>query len=224
MATKKIDLPHVLQKHEWDCGLACIQMILLKLQQISDDSALFSILPTLGIGESIWTIDLANILRHFNINCVYYTITCGVDPGYRAESFYKSDFDAEQVRVNTLFAKAEEMGIKVIKKSITLDEIISKLKNGFIAIILVDSNMLKCNVCNYPWNTSDDTSSEYEGHFLVLCGYDPNTEVIFCKNPSSYDDECCMDILSIDQARKSYGTDEDVIFIDMNQATATFIS
>ena len=119
MATEKIDLPHVMQKFKWDCGIACIHMILLKLQQIFEESALFSILPTLGIGESIWTIDLANILHHFNFDCVYYTITKGVDPGYRDESYYMNvlnNFDAEEIRVNTLFAKAEEMGIKVIKR------------------------------------------------------------------------------------------------------------
>ena len=116
MASNRMELPHVVQKFEWDCGFACIQMILLKLGQIFDDSALFGVQQTLGIGECIWTIDLANILRHFNIDFVYYTITCGVDPGYRDEAFYQDDFDAEQARVNTLFEKATEMGINIIKR------------------------------------------------------------------------------------------------------------
>ena len=116
MATNKTELPHVVQKFQWDCGFACIQMILLKLEQIFDDSALFIAQETLGIGESVWTIDLANILRHFNTDFVYYTITCGVDPGYKDEAFYKDDFHVEQTRVNKLFEKAEEMGINIVKR------------------------------------------------------------------------------------------------------------
>ena len=119
MAGKRTELPHVVQKFDWDCGIACIQMILLKLGQIFDDSALYDLLPTLGIGESVWTIDLANILRHLNIDCVYYTVTCGVDPGYKDETYYKDDFDTEQTRVNQLFEKATEMGIEIVKRYIS---------------------------------------------------------------------------------------------------------
>jgi hypothetical protein len=116
MASKRTELPHVVQKFDWDCGIACIQMILLQLGQILDASALFGELPILGVPESVWTIDLANILRHFKIDCVYYTVTCGVDPGYQDETYYRDDFKAEQSRVNTLFEKATEMGIKIVKR------------------------------------------------------------------------------------------------------------
>lgn len=116
MATKKTELPHVVQRYDWDCGIACVAMILVKFGKAFDDSALFSALPNLGIGKSVWTIDLANILRYYNINCVFYTITCGVDPGYKFEAYYSGNFDTEERRVNLLFRTASELGMTIVKR------------------------------------------------------------------------------------------------------------
>ena len=115
MASKKYELQNVLQTSDWDCGIACVKIILLRLGQIFDDTALFAILRALGVGESVWTIDLAYILHHFNIDCIYYTITCGVDPNYKDKAYYKADFNAEEIRVNTLFKNSSELDIKIIK-------------------------------------------------------------------------------------------------------------
>jgi hypothetical protein len=117
MTSKRTELPHVVQKYDWDCGIACIQMILRKLGQVCDA---YDLRANLGIGESVWTIDLANILRHVKIECVYYTITCGVDPSYKDKEYYKNGFNTEETRVNTLFEKATEMGIKIVKKYVSL--------------------------------------------------------------------------------------------------------
>ena len=120
MASRRTKLPHFRQKHDWDCGIACIQMILLELGQVSDDSEIYELTATLGIPESVWTIDLANILRHLKIESVYYTVTCGVDPSYQEKEYYKDDFNAEETRVNSLFEKATEIGIKIVKKYVSL--------------------------------------------------------------------------------------------------------
>ena len=111
-------------------------------------------------------------------------------------------------------------------------DILSKLDEGFIAVVLVDSNLLICNSCAqkyeeermnvmtyswmYPISNNDSTTQQYAGHYVVLCGYDTEAGVVFCKNPSLQDVECSVNIPSFDMARKSYGTDEDIIFINMN--------
>ena len=109
-------------------------------------------------------------------------------------------------------------------------DILTKLDEGNIAIVLVDSNKLTCNSCAekyeqyqennaiYPLTFSNnDSTKDYQGHYIVLCGYDTGAGVIFCKNPSLEDVECCVNIPSFDAARKSYGTDEDIIFINMSK-------
>lgn len=75
-----------------------------------------------------------------------------------------------------------------------------------------------------PWRTT------YQGHYIVLCGYDIERQKVFYRNPSFDDrkfffitkfsnklvdvtDVCQMSLSILEEARKSYGTDEDVIFI-----------
>ena len=116
MASRRTKLPHFIQKHDWDCGIACIQMILLKLQKVTDDLRIYALRASLELPERLWTIDLANILRQFEIEPIYYTKTCRVDPSHGNLEFYKNDFAAEKMRVDSLFQKATEMGIEIVKK------------------------------------------------------------------------------------------------------------
>lgn len=116
MCSKVIELPHVRQKSDWDCGIACIEMILKKyLGEDFDSEVLSSLGKTLGFGTSVWTIDLANILVHFKLDCVFYTITCGVDPGYKNQEYYQTCFDEDEARVNKLFENAQELGINIVR-------------------------------------------------------------------------------------------------------------
>ena len=222
MASRRTELQHFVQKYDWDCGIACIQMILLKLGEVSDDSAIYKLTASLEISESVWTIDLANILRHFKVESVYYTVTCGVDPSYKDKEYYKDDFNTEETRVNMLFKTATDIGINIVKKSITMADILSMLDSGYVAIVLVDSSDFTCNFCAKKNNTmdptiysifSDNSEKQYHGHYIVLCGYNTHLGVIYCKNPSLADVECCVNIPVFDMARKRHGTDEDIIFV-----------
>lgn len=63
---------------------------------------------------------------------------------------------------------------------------------------------------------SNKITNKYEGHYIVLCGYNADKCVIFYHNPSLKEVECCVSISSFEEARKSYGTDEDIIFVNIN--------
>lgn len=41
-----------------------------------------------GFFGSTWTIDLCYLLKRFNITHTFYTITLGIHPGYKGNSFY----------------------------------------------------------------------------------------------------------------------------------------
>ena len=128
------------------------------------------------------------------------------------------------------------MLINLASRSVPMADILSKLDEGFVAVVLVDSNLLICNSCTqkheqnnengmslpwmYPMLNSNNTTQEYAGHYVVLCGYDTEAGVVFCKNPSLQDVECSVNIPSFETARKSYGTDEDIIFVNMNCKSA----
>lgn len=53
----------------------------------------------------------------------------------------------------------------------------------------------------------------YCGHFIVLIGYDDNRQIVFYRNPASSKNLSITSYANFEKARKSYGTDEDVLFI-----------
>ena len=117
MLKLRTELPHVRQKSDWDCGLACVQMVLKKA--LGDDFQLQdfeAICEKKGFGRSVWTIDLATILSEFGLRYTLYTVTLGVDEGYEHSKFYREYYDMDQYRVNNLFNKASELGICVEKR------------------------------------------------------------------------------------------------------------
>jgi len=52
---------------------------------------------------SIWTIDLAHLLRRFGMSVVFTTITVGTNPEYADELFYAENMHADEHRVQQLF-------------------------------------------------------------------------------------------------------------------------
>jgi len=53
----------------------------------------------------------------------------------------------------------------------------------------------------------------YQGHYVVLVGVDTETKEILYRNPTLKDHICYMSFSSLEEARTSYGTDEDLIFV-----------
>ncbi|XP_072809570.1 protein GUCD1 isoform X11 [Vicugna pacos] len=175
----QLPVPIIQQLYHWDCGLACSRMVLRYLGQL-DDSEFESALRELRLTKSIWTIDLAYLMRHFGVRHRFCTQTLGVDKGYKNQSFYRKHFDTEETRVNQLFAQA-----KACK-------------------VLVEKCGHRC-FCRTP---------DYQGHFIVLRGYNRATGCIFYNNPAYADTGMCSTSLSnFEEARTSYGTDEDILFV-----------
>ncbi|XP_072809568.1 protein GUCD1 isoform X7 [Vicugna pacos] len=174
----QLPVPIIQQLYHWDCGLACSRMVLRYLGQL-DDSEFESALRELRLTKSIWTIDLAYLMRHFGVRHRFCTQTLGVDKGYKNQSFYRKHFDTEETRVNQLFAQA-----KACK-------------------VLVEKCGHRC-FCRTP---------DYQGHFIVLRGYNRATGCIFYNNPAYADRMCSTSLSNFEEARTSYGTDEDILFV-----------
>ncbi|XP_043851374.1 protein GUCD1 isoform X3 [Dromiciops gliroides] len=111
----QLKVPIVQQLYHWDCGLACSRMVLRYLKLLEDDAAFEQALQELQLTRSIWTIDLAYLMRHFGARHRFCTRTLGVDKGYRNQSFYRRHFDAEESRVNQLFERASACKVLVEK-------------------------------------------------------------------------------------------------------------
>lgn len=80
-----------------------------------------------------------------------------------------------------------------------------------VAIILVDAVKLKCERCGAFFGSEQNG---YRGHYLVLCGYHLEADSFVVLNPGIVKLGVCLVTSQVlEEARKSFGTDEDLITI-----------
>ncbi|CAA7398085.1 unnamed protein product [Spirodela intermedia] len=196
-----VDVPHVRQLCNWDCGLACVLMV-LRTFGMND----FSIhdLEEFCCTTSIWTVDLAYLLKKFSIKFSFFTVTLGANPDFSSEAFYKEQLHDDRGRVNTLFEEALEAGIRIEHRSLSGNDIsLLMLSGGCIAIALVDKYKLREN-CHFTH------LSDYS-HFIVICGYDGEKDEFDIRDPASSRKQERIPLACLEVARKSFGTDEDIL-------------
>ena len=138
------DVPHVRQMHNWDCGLACV---LASLRSMRCDPALdLPHLKALCPTTSIWTVDLAHLLRRFGVDVSFFTITLGANPEYAAESFYRDSLADDGARVDALFRGAERAGVQLARRSVHMRSLRRWAADGrWLIIVLVDKRALGPN-------------------------------------------------------------------------------
>lgn len=80
------------QLHSWDCGLACVLMVLRAIGRDQDMSlqALIQLHCSLARTSSVWSIDLCYLLRRLGVECTLLTIIAGANPSYACEKFYQN--------------------------------------------------------------------------------------------------------------------------------------
>jgi len=217
-------VPHVRQAFNWDCGIACVLMIVrsLGLKHV-DLRYLRDVCGT----TSIWTIDLAHLLRHFDLRVKFYTVTLGANPAYADEKFYKEHMHEDEVRVHRLFSLAGEVGVEVNHRSLRLDELAEVCASPqHLVLILVDKRVLQQGslpgsegkgatatsllCCGMLGNLGN---SDYVGHYVVLSDYDSATREFWVKDPASRETTTFVKDTTLEKARKSFGTDEDLIVV-----------
>jgi len=209
-------LEHYQQRYHWDCGLSCCFMVMRRTDRDFVLSNLTKFVEEEGFGDSTWTIDLCYILRRFNVLFRYTTITIGVDPGYSKEAFYDKVLAKDNARVNDRFNDSSENGMVILEKSVTLDDILEHLEKTGPVIILTNANLLTCSQCsNYSscYQFCFSARVSYQGHYIVLVGFNSKSKQILYRNPSVKDKVCYMSFDCLEESRTSYGTDEDILFI-----------
>ncbi|XP_062506794.1 protein GUCD1-like [Corticium candelabrum] len=228
------DVPHVRQRESWDCGLACTWMALRALQGLENMEAAQTFQQTCdqqGFGKSVWTIDLAHLLAQYGVLHQFFTETLGVDPSYADQPYYKTEFESATCRINSLFGKAEDLGINIGKRFVTLQQLYDHINDNGIAIVLVDSNIINrkrrwhssavrflkfsCFCCFH--GTDENQLLSYAGHYIVVCGYDKETNQILYKDPAQIEDLSVVTASTFEAARKAHGTDCDIILLKLRK-------
>lgn len=211
-----VEVPHINQLYAWDCGLACVLMV---FGTFGIHSHNIESLAELCRTTSIWTVDLAYLLQKFSVSFSYYTVTFGVNPNYSVETFYKEQLPNDLIRVDTLFKRSLEAGIKIKCKSISQEELSHLILSGkYIAITLVDQHKLSRSWMKDVFVTDfSDSNSNYTGHYVVICGFDSSTGEFEIRDPASTWKHVKISSDCLEEARKTFGTDEDLLVISLEK-------
>lgn len=220
LALHSDDIPFVRQSYSWDCGLACVEMALRARGLTVTVGELRRLCDT----DSVWSIDLSYLLRRFGVDLTYYTITTGVREEYQQQEFYRKQLLEDTKRVTALFEGAEREGIHVIDKAVDVSDIVRAISvEHRIVIVLVDKRLMRCRLCSSELlSKSADSrftsfgsrySSSFLGHYVVLYAYDVKNDLFLMKDPAASRKTCAISSVALDEARKAFGTDQDIIYV-----------
>lgn len=205
-----LHVPHVRQHFNWDCGLACVLMILRAMGVRGVDFAsLRRSCPT----TSVWTVDLAHLLRHYGMGVVFLTTMVGANPDYANEVFYAENMAADEQRVQILFQEAPAAGIPVHQRSLGSAEVKAcMMSNLYLMLMLVDKSKL-CSWSSAWGNSAYSDKHSYTGHYIVVCSYSSATDRYTIRDPAANFEHVQVAAASLDAARTSFGTDEDLLLV-----------
>eukprot|EP00798_Chlamydomonas_sp_ICE-L_P018791 gene18791-25333_t len=184
----------------------------------------------------VWTVDLAHLLRRFGFDVWFFTVTLGPNPDFVNESFYMENMQEDERRVSQLFSDAEKAGIVLQQRSLSDQELRSLLLHGgCLVIVLINrrrldpgigneggvlSNLYALEPAGYMGHyvlligfDSDTKPAGYMGYYVILIGFDSDTKEYIFHDPAASSPEQRIGVEALDQARRSFGTDEDLLVI-----------
>ena len=217
------------QRYEWDCGLACVDMVLA-----SCSLPLLS-LQTRNSPTDVWSVDLTHLLSAslradssispqpppHNIILYSTAISTAVNPSYATLPYYSQSFPKQALRLPTAFAEAKSLGVTLIERRISLEDIQTVLKTGNSRIILLcDAALLTCTRASCIRALKKPRASSYSGHYVILhslpLSFQPPSDsfaLIIDPATGTCKGGCQISIASLESARSALGTDNDVIMV-----------
>lgn len=210
-----LSVKHFQQKFHWDCGITCLRMLIDYYHE--DLKSFDNLLENYECNQSTWTIDLLHLLHQLNIHANLYTKTIGCLSTYDDVPYYENLIVKDRERVEKLF---ENKSLNVKLNSIEwLDLKKHLIEQRTPCLVLVDANILQCCTCNKTFfrrfidRILPTINSSYQGHYILVIGFvtNENMEFIRYTDPGQNDAICTTTQENFDQARKAFGTDEDII-------------
>ena len=178
--------------------------------------------------ESLWTIDLAHILHDHGVKFKFFTTSLGANPAYHSEDFYRATLDDDSQRVSELFERAvRDDSMHVELRSFAPAEFRELIRpNDSIVMALVDqrrlyppmsASFLSPPASSFLARFVAGRSNEYAGHYVLIAGMDAARDAYVVMDPARDDAEVSVPRADVDAARRSWGTDEDLIVVPRGQ-------
>ncbi len=186
-------VPFYLQKNKMTCGITAIKMVLEYYGKKYSEEELEE---TIKLSEEqknkvgIATLQLALITTKLGFKTKLYTKNDELP-------FKKIEKDYEK-KILEAYKTLKEKKV-IIKKTLTLKEILEYLKKDIIPIVLID------------WNTIIQKKG-YQGHFVTITGYDEEN-IIIHNQDSKEGKNIKIKKTLFEKARKHKETDEDILII-----------
>ena len=96
------------------------------------------------------------------------------------------------------------------------ESLISVFRIILLFLSMIGKNILKLLeflTLGFLKSLENNYQNHYQGHYILLVGYNEKTKEILYRNPTLKDKICYINYDSLEEARTSYGTDEDILFI-----------
>ena len=200
----RLRFPFHRQTTELNCGPAALQMALEFLGKTCSIEELEELLE-IKQGKGISTIKLAIAARKLGFRAEFFSNVLGFNPGNLELDFYKKHGDLTQSSdAEKLLAEAISLGVELHEASLPLAAILDNVREDRVLLILLDWGVIR-------------GLSEYRGHFVPVVGYDADN--IYVHNQGFHNTQPYFPISRelFEKARKSAGTDEDIVVIQKKQ-------
>lgn len=198
----KLNVPFFKQTTPLNCGPMALRMA---ASYLGDDPGIEVLEKETGIneGKGIYTIQIAIASANIGYKSDFYSKHVSFNEENLNHEYYQKFSDMDLERSKILLEEAKKAGINIEEKSLSLEELLSKITENSVPIVLIN------------WNVIKDKEGYY-GHFVPLVGYDE--ENVYIHNHGLKDTQEFMPINKnlFDKARMAEGTDEDLVIVYKN--------
>lgn len=195
----KLDVPFYPQTTGLNCGPTNLKMV---YAYFGMDKGIEYFEEAMAIEEGKGVASSSILLaaaKDFDVR--FYSKSVYFDTNLMDLEFYKK-FGSDVDKANKDLENARKLGAQINEKTMSLGDLLSFVTETSIPIILLD------------WTVIEPKKGQgYQGHFVTVVGYDKDNVLIH--NPSFNSPKEYQSIPKelFDEARKSRGTDEDIVVI-----------
>ena len=198
----KLNVPFFKQTTHLNCGPVALRMVIAYLDK-DPGLELLEKKTAITEGKGTSTIQLASVVASLGFKTKFFSKHIAFNKENLGLEFYKdfSDMDAEKYK--KWMEDARSSGVQMEEKTLTLQELLSFISEDCIPIVLIDWGII-----------TDNKDKGYQGHFVPIVGYDAENVIIHSHGFDKPKEFFEIKRELLDEARKSEGTDEDIVIIN----------